>query len=50
MHFAGQQLQPQCGFAGLLQGVIEQVTGRSFDEYLRSAIFGPAGMTSTLRS
>ena len=31
----------------LLQGVIEQVTGRSFDEYLRSAIFGPAGMTST---
>jgi CubicO group peptidase (beta-lactamase class C family) len=31
----------------LLQGVIEQVTGQSFDEYLRSAIFGPAGMTST---
>lgn len=31
----------------LLQGVIEQVTGRSFDEYLRSAIFGPAGMTTT---
>lgn len=31
----------------LLQGVIEQVTSRSFDEYLRSAIFGPAGMTTT---
>lgn len=31
----------------LLQGVVEQVTGRSFDEYLRSAIFGPAGMTTT---
>jgi len=31
----------------LLQGVIEAVSGRSFDEYLRSAIFGPAGMTST---
>jgi serine beta-lactamase-like protein LACTB, mitochondrial len=31
----------------LLQGVIENVTGRSYDDYLRSAIFGPAGMTST---
>lgn len=31
----------------LLQGVVEQVTGRSYDEYLRSAIFGPAGMTTT---
>ncbi|MBP7779042.1 MAG: beta-lactamase family protein [Acidobacteria bacterium] len=31
----------------LLQGVVENVSGRSFEEYLRSAIFGPAGMTST---
>jgi serine beta-lactamase-like protein LACTB, mitochondrial len=31
----------------LLQGVVEQVTSRTFDEYLRSAIFGPAGMTTT---
>lgn len=31
----------------LLQGVVESVTGRSFDDYLRSAIFTPAGMTST---
>ncbi len=31
----------------LLQGVVESASGRSFDEFLRSAIFGPAGMTST---
>lgn len=31
----------------LLQGVIESASGRPFDDYLRSAIFGPAGMTST---
>lgn len=31
----------------LLQGVVENVTGRPFDDYLRSAIFGPAGMTAT---
>lgn len=31
----------------LLQGVIESVTGRSFDEYLRVYVFAPAGMAST---
>ncbi len=31
----------------LLQGVVEQVTSRTFEEYLRSAVFGPAGMTTT---
>ena len=31
----------------LLAGVVEAVTGRSFDDYLRSTIFAPAGMTST---
>jgi len=31
----------------LLQGVVESVTGLPFEEYLRSAIFGPAGMTTT---
>lgn len=31
----------------LLAGVIESVTGRSFEEYLRVNIFAPAGMTST---
>jgi serine beta-lactamase-like protein LACTB len=31
----------------LLAGVVEAVTARSFDEYLRLNIFAPAGMTST---
>jgi CubicO group peptidase (beta-lactamase class C family) len=31
----------------LLQGVVEAASGRGFDEYLRSNIFLPAGMTST---
>lgn len=31
----------------LLAGVVETVSGRSFDEYLRTNIFAPAGMTST---
>lgn len=31
----------------LLQGVVETASGRGFDEYLRSNIFVPAGMTST---
>jgi CubicO group peptidase (beta-lactamase class C family) len=30
----------------LLAGVIESVTGRSFDDYLRTNIFAPAAMTS----
>lgn len=32
----------------LLAGVVEAVSGRSFDEYLRANIFAPAGMTATL--
>ena len=31
----------------LLAGVVESASGRSFDEYLRANIFGPAAMTST---
>lgn len=31
----------------LLAGVVEAVSGRSFDDYLRANIFAPAGMTST---
>ncbi len=31
----------------LLGGVVEAASGRSFDEYLRFYVFGPAGMTST---
>lgn len=31
----------------LLQGVVEAASGRGFDEYLRTHIFVPAGMTST---
>lgn len=31
----------------LLAGVVEAVTRRSFDEYLRLNIFGPAGMSAT---
>lgn len=30
----------------LLAGVIESASGRSFEDYLRTYIFGPAGMTS----
>lgn len=32
----------------LLAGVVEAVSGRSFDDYLRANIFAPAGMTATL--
>ena len=32
----------------LLAGVVEAVSGRSFDEYLHANIFAPAGMTATL--
>ncbi len=32
----------------LLAGVVEAVSGHSFDEYLRANIFAPAGMTATL--
>lgn len=32
----------------LLQGVVESVTGRTFEDYLRTAILLPAGMTSTV--
>lgn len=32
----------------LLAGVVEAVSGRSFDEYLRANVFAPAGMTATL--
>jgi CubicO group peptidase (beta-lactamase class C family) len=31
----------------LVAGVVESASGRSFDEYLRTNIFAPAGMTST---
>jgi CubicO group peptidase (beta-lactamase class C family) len=31
----------------LLAAVVEAVSGRSFDDYLRQNVFGPAGMTST---
>lgn len=31
----------------LLAAVIEEVSGRSYEEYLSTALFGPAGMTST---
>lgn len=31
----------------LLAAVVEAASGRSFDEFLRANIFGPAGMTST---
>lgn len=32
----------------LLAGVVETVSGRSFDDYLRANVFAPAGMTATL--
>lgn len=31
----------------LLQGVVESVTGQTFNDYLRAAIFTPAGMSAT---
>ncbi|MEZ5288999.1 MAG: serine hydrolase domain-containing protein [Vicinamibacterales bacterium] len=31
----------------LLAGVIERASGRTFDDYLRTNVLGPAGMTST---